>query len=248
MVCAALVATTAPEPIVALLDSHKRNALANIAVGCLAHRILFGNIADVAGRAGRDEAVGPLLQAAGWRRERHVRAELAQPAVLSALWCVPACPLRVQDNYFAHERLTTPDKLSMHCTNGIARCLWYTLVQQVLEVWLVGSGEACLHAAFSLFKHCAARLRAGLPADGTIAAEVAFMFNEWYKPDACLEFPRGGSQAIVNALVRCAGPPCTHPCNVPCSLSAKGRHLSLFVRHSTQPCSTNAASHSEECI
>ena len=45
---------------------------------------------------------------------------------------------------------------------------------------------------------------AGLPASGTIAAEVAFMFNEWYKPDACLEFPRGGSQAIVQALIRCA--------------------------------------------
>ena len=47
------------------------------------------------------------------------------------------------------------------------------------------------------------------------------MFNEWYKPDACLEFPRGGSQAIVNALVRCAGPPCTHPCSAAGSLSAK---------------------------
>ena len=46
------------------------------------------------------------------------------------------------------------------------------------------------------------RCGAGLPADGTIAAEVAFMFNEWYKPGSCLEFPRGGSQAIVGALVR----------------------------------------------
>ncbi|BDA51137.1 Prolycopene isomerase, chloroplastic [Coccomyxa sp. Obi] len=45
-------------------------------------------------------------------------------------------------------------------------------------------------------------LLSGLPANGTIAAEVAFMFNEWYRPDACLEFPRGGSQAIVQALVR----------------------------------------------
>ena len=45
-------------------------------------------------------------------------------------------------------------------------------------------------------------LLSGLPADGTIAAEVAFMFNEWYKPASCLEFPRGGSQAIVQALVR----------------------------------------------
>ncbi len=50
---------------------------------------------------------------------------------------------------------------------------------------------------------------AGLPADGTIAAEVAFMFNEWYQPNACLEFPRGGSQAIVQALVRCS-----HSCNL----------------------------------
>lgn len=45
-------------------------------------------------------------------------------------------------------------------------------------------------------------LLSGLPADGTIAAEVAYMFNEWYRPDCCLEFPKGGSQAMVNALVR----------------------------------------------
>eukprot|EP00891_Asterochloris_glomerata_P008859 jgi/Astpho2/8859/e_gw1.00129.7.1_t len=45
-------------------------------------------------------------------------------------------------------------------------------------------------------------LLSGLPANGTIAAEVAFMFAEWYKPNSCLEFPRGGSQAMVNALVR----------------------------------------------
>eukprot|EP01023_Acetabularia_acetabulum_P064585 TRINITY_DN8388_c0_g1_i2.p1 TRINITY_DN8388_c0_g1~~TRINITY_DN8388_c0_g1_i2.p1 ORF type:complete len:558 (+),score=98.33 TRINITY_DN8388_c0_g1_i2:101-1774(+) len=45
-------------------------------------------------------------------------------------------------------------------------------------------------------------LLSGLPANGTIAAEVAFMFNEWYKPNATLEFPKGGSQAMVNALVR----------------------------------------------
>lgn len=30
----------------------------------------------------------------------------------------------------------------------------------------------------------------------------AYMFNEWYKPDASLEFPVGGSQAMVQALVR----------------------------------------------
>jgi len=45
-------------------------------------------------------------------------------------------------------------------------------------------------------------LLSGLPANGTIAAEVAFMFNEWYRPNSSLEFPQGGSQAMVNALVR----------------------------------------------
>uniref|UniRef100_A0A061RCQ2 Carotene isomerase n=1 Tax=Tetraselmis sp. GSL018 TaxID=582737 RepID=A0A061RCQ2_9CHLO len=42
----------------------------------------------------------------------------------------------------------------------------------------------------------------GLPCNGTIAAEVAFMFNEWYRPDCHLEFPKGGSGAMVGALVR----------------------------------------------
>ncbi|CAG9466303.1 unnamed protein product [Pedinophyceae sp. YPF-701] len=45
-------------------------------------------------------------------------------------------------------------------------------------------------------------LLSGLPADGTIAAEVAFMFNEWYRPDCALEFPKGGSGGMVAALVR----------------------------------------------
>ncbi|GBF96586.1 carotene isomerase [Raphidocelis subcapitata] len=45
-------------------------------------------------------------------------------------------------------------------------------------------------------------LLSGLPADGTIAAEVAFMFDQWYRPDCQLDFPVGGSQAMVQALVR----------------------------------------------
>ena len=28
------------------------------------------------------------------------------------------------------------------------------------------------------------------------------MFQEWFKPGACLEFPKGGSQSMVAALVR----------------------------------------------
>ena len=42
----------------------------------------------------------------------------------------------------------------------------------------------------------------GLPAHGTSAAEMAFMFAEWYRPDVVLDYPVGGSEAMVNALVR----------------------------------------------
>ena len=45
-------------------------------------------------------------------------------------------------------------------------------------------------------------LLSGLPASGTITAEVAFMMKEWFDKDATLEFPRGGSQALADALVR----------------------------------------------
>lgn len=45
-------------------------------------------------------------------------------------------------------------------------------------------------------------LLSGLPASGTNAAEVAFMFAEWYKPGVALDYPVGGSGALVNALVQ----------------------------------------------
>jgi phytoene dehydrogenase-like protein len=45
-------------------------------------------------------------------------------------------------------------------------------------------------------------LLSGLPAQGTIAAEMAFMFAEWYRPGVVLDYPVGGSGAIVAALVR----------------------------------------------
>ncbi|NET74100.1 MAG: NAD(P)/FAD-dependent oxidoreductase, partial [Sphaerospermopsis sp. SIO1G2] len=45
-------------------------------------------------------------------------------------------------------------------------------------------------------------LLSGLPANGTIAAEVAFMFADWYRPGVQLDYPLGGSGAIVDALVR----------------------------------------------
>ena len=45
-------------------------------------------------------------------------------------------------------------------------------------------------------------LLSGLPADGTIGAEVAFMFAEWYRSGVTLDYPIGGSGALVDALVR----------------------------------------------
>lgn len=45
-------------------------------------------------------------------------------------------------------------------------------------------------------------LLSGLPASGTSAAEMAFMFAEWYKPGVVLDYPIGGSGAIVDALLR----------------------------------------------
>jgi phytoene dehydrogenase-like protein len=45
-------------------------------------------------------------------------------------------------------------------------------------------------------------LLSGLPADGTSAAEMAFMFADWYRPGVVLDYPIGGSGAMVDALVR----------------------------------------------
>ena len=45
-------------------------------------------------------------------------------------------------------------------------------------------------------------LLSGLPADGTSAAEMAFMFADWYRPGVQLDYPKGGSGALVQALVR----------------------------------------------
>ncbi len=45
-------------------------------------------------------------------------------------------------------------------------------------------------------------LLSGLPASGTLTAEMAFMFADWYRPDAQLDFPEGGTGSLVNALVR----------------------------------------------
>lgn len=45
-------------------------------------------------------------------------------------------------------------------------------------------------------------LLSGLPAKDTSAAEMAFMFADWYRPGVQLDYPIGGSGALVKALVR----------------------------------------------
>ncbi|XP_077249724.1 FAD/NAD(P)-binding oxidoreductase family protein [Tasmannia lanceolata] len=45
-------------------------------------------------------------------------------------------------------------------------------------------------------------LLAGVKSNGTLSAEMVYMFAEWYKPGCSLEYPLHGSGAVVNALVR----------------------------------------------
>ncbi len=45
-------------------------------------------------------------------------------------------------------------------------------------------------------------LISGLDMDRTNAAAMATLFGEWFRPDACLEYPLGGSAAVAEALVR----------------------------------------------
>jgi phytoene dehydrogenase-like protein len=42
----------------------------------------------------------------------------------------------------------------------------------------------------------------GLPCDGTLTAVMAYMVEDFYRPDAIMDFPKGGSGAIAAALAR----------------------------------------------
>ncbi len=45
-------------------------------------------------------------------------------------------------------------------------------------------------------------LISGMSMDDTNTAAMATLFNEWFKPNAYLEYPLGGSESVVNALIR----------------------------------------------
>ena len=55
----------------------------------------------------------------------------------------------------------------------------------------------------------------GLPADGTITAEMAMMMGEFYRPEAVMDYPMGGVSAIVDTLVEFieSKPGCQVRCN-----------------------------------
>ncbi|CAM9718495.1 unnamed protein product [Discosporangium mesarthrocarpum] len=42
----------------------------------------------------------------------------------------------------------------------------------------------------------------GLPANGTMVAVMAYMVADWCRPGAVLDYPKGGTEAMVDALVR----------------------------------------------
>jgi len=42
----------------------------------------------------------------------------------------------------------------------------------------------------------------GLPSDACMNAVIGYMIKDWYSPSVALDFPRGGSSAIISALVR----------------------------------------------
>ena len=42
----------------------------------------------------------------------------------------------------------------------------------------------------------------GLPAAETMNAVMAYMLADWYRPGVMLDFPKGGSGAIADALAR----------------------------------------------
>jgi phytoene dehydrogenase-like protein len=70
----------------------------------------------------------------------------------------------------------------------------------------------------------------GLPAAGTMNAVMSYMLADWYRPGVTLDFPKGGSGAIVDALVRgvekFGGNVCVN-CHVDEILVEKGRAVGV---------------------
>lgn len=146
-------------------------------------------------RIGNDNFLDVLSQIRGpgspaiaeWRRLQEVMRPLAKAAVLLppvAFRYDPGVLLSAIGRYLP--ALATGGTDAMKLTGPFSKVLDGVVADPFIRNWL----------------DLLSFLLSGLPANGTIAAEVAFMFNEWYRPDCMLDFPVGGSQAMVQALIR----------------------------------------------
>lgn len=123
---------------------------------------------------------------AEWRRLQQVMAPLAKAAI-----SLPPAALRLDVGALLSVGPFAPSMLQhapqiMRLTGAFARVMDDVVQDPFLRNWL---NLLCF-------------LLSGLPADGTSAAEVAFMFADWYRPGVQLDYPIGGSGALVGALVR----------------------------------------------
>lgn len=75
-------------------------------------------------------------------------------------------------------------------------------VQQIMQPYSEVIKGKIKHPFILRYMDMLCFLLSGAPASGTMAAEIGFMFDDWFKPRAMLEFPVGGSGAIIQALVR----------------------------------------------
>jgi phytoene dehydrogenase-like protein len=92
---------------------------------------------------------------------------------------------------------------------------WLTLGRFLPDIWQQGSRILQLSRPFSDLLSGVIQdpfirnwldllcfMLSGLPAEGTIAAEMAFMFADWYRPGVKLDYPAGGTGSLVKALIR----------------------------------------------
>lgn len=123
---------------------------------------------------------------AEWRKLQQVMAPYAQAAI-----ALPAAAVRLDWGAIVTLGQFLPALLPqsfnlLKLTGAFSRIMDETVHDPFIRNWL---NMLCF-------------LLSGLPADGTNAAEVAFMFADWYRPNVQLDYPIGGSGALVQALVR----------------------------------------------
>lgn len=135
---------------------------------------------EVVARLRNDHAV------AEWRNLQQMMAPLAQaavalpPAALRWDWQALFTVGRFAPSLARHASST------LKLTGSFDRLIQDVITDPFLQNWL---NLLCF-------------LLSGLPASGTSAAEMAFMFADWYRPGVKLDYPIGGSGSLVEALVQ----------------------------------------------